>query len=96
LVDGAVLQNILNYGPVFLLIAVRALAMIETAPLLSSDAIPQVAKLALAGFTAFAVLPTAAAFSVEATAAGTAGVGGVGAVSLPGPGGVAFLSDLRF
>ena len=96
MVDGAVLQNILNYGPVFLLIAVRALAMIETAPLLSSDAIPQTVKLALAGFTAFAVLPTAAAFSVEMTAAGTAGVGGVGAVSLPGPGGIAFLSDLRY
>jgi flagellar biosynthetic protein FliR len=44
---------------VFLLIAVRALAMIETAPLLSSDAIPQVAKLALAGFAAYAVLPAA-------------------------------------
>jgi flagellar biosynthetic protein FliR len=93
-IDGAVLQNILAYGPVFLLIAVRALAMIETAPLLSSSAVPQVAKLALAGFTAFAVMPTAAAFSVEA--AGIAGVSGVGAVSLPGPDGVAFLSDLRF
>jgi len=93
-IDGAVLQNILAYGPVFLLIAVRALAMIETAPLLSSGAVPQVAKLALAGFTAFAVMPTAAAFSVEA--AGMAGVSGVGAVSIPGEGGVAFLSDLRF
>ena len=96
MVDGAVLQNILAYGPVFLLIAVRALAMIETAPLLSSGAVPQVAKLALAGFTAFAVMPTAAAFSVEATAAGAAGISGVGAATLPGPGGVAFLSDLRF
>ena len=94
MIDGAVLQNILAYGPVFLLIAVRALAMIETAPLLSSGAVPQVAKLALAGFTAFAVMPTAAAFSVEA--AGMAGVSGVGAVSIPGEGGVAFLSDLRF
>jgi flagellar biosynthetic protein FliR len=35
--------------------------MIETAPLLSSDAIPQVAKLALAGFAAFAVFPAAGA-----------------------------------
>ncbi|MCL1930477.1 MAG: flagellar biosynthetic protein FliR [Treponema sp.] len=41
-------------------------------------------------------MPTAAVFAVEATAAGAAGVGGVGAVSLPGPGGVAFLSDLRY
>jgi flagellar biosynthetic protein FliR len=92
--DGLVIQNILNYGPVFLLIAVRALAMIETAPLFSSDAIPQVAKLALAGFAAFAVLPTAEVFSVETTAAGMAGVSGTGAVSLPGANGM--LSDLRF
>jgi flagellar biosynthetic protein FliR len=74
-VDNEVLQNILNYGPVFLLIAVRALAMIETAPLLSSDAVPQVAKIALAGFTAFAVMPTAYAFAPNADA------GGLGALS---------------
>ncbi|MDR0494895.1 MAG: flagellar biosynthetic protein FliR [Treponema sp.] len=96
MIDGAVLQNILHYGPVFLLIAARAIAMIETAPLFSSDAIPQVAKLALAGFTAFAVMPTAAVFAVEATAAGAAGVSGVGAVSIPGAGGIAFVSDLRY
>ena len=94
MVDSAVLDNILSYGPVFLLIAARAIAMIETAPLLSSDAIPQTAKLALAGFTAFAVLPTASMFMVEGTAAGMAGVSGVGAVSLPGAGGL--LSDLRY
>jgi flagellar biosynthetic protein FliR len=94
--DGAVLQNILLYGPVFLLIAARALAMIETAPLLSSDAIPQIAKISLAGLTAFAVLPTAAVFSVESTAAGTMGVSGTGAVSLVSQGGAAFWSDLRF
>jgi flagellar biosynthetic protein FliR len=87
-VDGAVLQNILNYGPVFLLIAARAVAMIETAPLLSSDAIPQVAKLALAGFAAFAVMPTAAVFSTGA------GITEVGMISLPGTNGE--LSDLRF
>ncbi|MDR0315929.1 MAG: flagellar biosynthetic protein FliR [Treponema sp.] len=95
------MQNILGYGPVFLLIAARALAMIETAPLLSSDAIPQVAKIALAGFAAFAVLPTAAVFAVSGTQAGVTGIPGVagasgmtGAVTLPGSGGV--LSDLRF
>lgn len=66
MIDNAVLQNILGYGPVFLLIAARALAMIEVAPLLSSDAIPQAAKLALAGFAAFAVMPTAETFSVDA------------------------------
>jgi len=93
MVDGALLQNILNFGPVFLLIAARAIAMIETAPLLSSEAVPQVAKLALAGFAAFAVLPNAGAFSAELTAAGMAGVSGVGAVTFPG---TSVLSDLRY
>jgi len=59
LVDNAALQNILSFGPVFLLIAARAFAMIQTAPLLSSDAIPMAARFALAGLAAFAVLPTA-------------------------------------
>jgi flagellar biosynthetic protein FliR len=93
--DGVVLQNILLYGPVFLLIAARALAMIETAPLLSSDAIPQVAKIALAGFTAFAVMPTATMFSAE-TVVGASGVSGVGAAQLIGEGSSAFWSDLRY
>jgi flagellar biosynthesis protein FliR len=93
MVDGAVIQNILNFGPVFLLIAVRAIAMIETAPLLSSEAVPQIAKLALAGFAAFAVLPNAGVFAAELTAAGAAGVSGVGSVNLPGAG---VLSDLRY
>jgi len=94
LVDGALLQNILLFGPVFLLIAARAFAMIQTAPILSSDAVPMVAKFALAGFAAYAVLPTAAVFAVEGTAAGMAGVVGVGVVRIPGADGV--LSDLRF
>jgi flagellar biosynthetic protein FliR len=87
MIDNAVLQNILSYGPVFLLIAARALVMIETAPLLSSDAIPQIAKLALAGFAAFAVLPTAEVFSANGAAgiAGIAGAAGAGA-----------LADLRY
>ena len=59
MVDNAALQNILSFGPVFLLIAARAFAMIQTAPLLSSDAIPMAARFALAGLAAFAVLPTA-------------------------------------
>jgi flagellar biosynthetic protein FliR len=67
-IDNEVLQNILGYGPVFLLIAARALAMIEVAPLLSSDVIPQMAKLALAGFAAFAAMPTAEVFSADAAA----------------------------
>jgi flagellar biosynthetic protein FliR len=54
-----VFDEILWAAPVFLLVAVRALAMIETAPLLSSEAIPQVAKIALAGFAAYGVFPAA-------------------------------------
>jgi flagellar biosynthetic protein FliR len=42
----------------FLIIAVRIIALIEVAPLLSSDAIPQVAKVGLAGLAAFAVFPS--------------------------------------
>jgi flagellar biosynthetic protein FliR len=95
MIEGAVLQNILNYGPVFLLIAARAFAMIQTAPMLSSDAIPQVAKIALAGFTAFSVMPTAAVFAVENTAAASMGVTGTGAVTLPGAP-LGFLTDLRY
>jgi flagellar biosynthetic protein FliR len=83
-IDNAVLQNILAFGPVFLLIAARALAMIEVAPLFSSDAIPQVAKLALAGFAAFAVLPTAEVFMAANSPSGI--------VTLPG----GESSDLRF
>jgi flagellar biosynthetic protein FliR len=63
-VDSLIVENIMSYGPAFLLIAARALMMIETAPLLSSDAIPQVAKIALAGFAAYAVFPQAAASAV--------------------------------
>jgi flagellar biosynthetic protein FliR len=59
LIDEGILNEILSLAPAFLLIAVRALAMIETAPLLSSDAIPQVAKISLAGFTAYAAFPIA-------------------------------------
>ena len=96
MIDGLVISNILDYGPVFLLIAVRAFAMIQTAPLLSSEAIPRVAKFALAGLAAFAVLPTAEVFAVEGTVAGQFGVAGVGAVVVPEPGGLHLLTDLRY
>jgi flagellar biosynthetic protein FliR len=56
-IESAIIAEILAVAPAFLLIAVRALALIETAPLLSSDAIPQTAKVALAGFVAYAVIP---------------------------------------
>ncbi|MDR0324220.1 MAG: flagellar biosynthetic protein FliR [Treponema sp.] len=84
MVDGAVLNNILIFGPVFLLIAARALAMIEVAPLLSSEAIPQVAKIALAGFAAFAVMPTAEVFMAANSSSGI--------VTLPG----GEVTDLRY
>jgi len=95
-VDGLVISNILDYGPVFLLIAVRAFAMIQTAPLLSSEAIPRAAKFALAGMAAFTVLPTAEIFAVEGTPAGEMGVAGVGAVAVPQLGGLHLITDLRY
>jgi flagellar biosynthetic protein FliR len=60
-IEEQYLSAIMAGAPAFLLIAARALAMIETAPLLSSDSIPQVAKIALAGFAAFSALPSAVA-----------------------------------
>jgi flagellar biosynthetic protein FliR len=84
LIEAADLQNILAFGPVFLLIAVRAFAMIQVAPLLSSEAVPQVAKFALAGFAAFAVIPTAEVFFADGSSSGV--------VALPG----GEASDLRF
>lgn len=51
------LREIVAALPAYLLVAARALALVETAPLLSSDAVPQVAKVALAGFAAFAAYP---------------------------------------
>ena len=84
MIENAVLQNILLFGPVFLLIAARAFAMIQIAPLLSSEAIPQIAKVALAGLAAFAVLPTAEVFFAANSTSG--------AVTLPG----GTISDLRY
>ena len=91
MIDGIVISNILDYGPVFLLIAVRAFAMIQTAPLLSSEAIPRVAKFALAGLAAFTALPTAEAFAVGEATAGIAG-----AATAPAPGGIHLITDLRY
>jgi flagellar biosynthetic protein FliR len=59
MIEDRILSEILAAAPAFLLIAVRALAMIETAPLLSSDSIPQIAKVSLAGFAAYAAFPSA-------------------------------------
>ncbi|MCL2233686.1 MAG: flagellar biosynthetic protein FliR [Treponema sp.] len=57
--EDNMLSEILAAAPAFFLIAVRAFAMIQVAPLLSSDAIPQAAKFALAGFAAYASFSTA-------------------------------------
>jgi len=72
LFEEGILNEILMRAPAFLLIAVRALAMIETAPLLSSESIPQVAKLALAGFAAYAAFPTALVRTWELSSFGLA------------------------
>ena len=59
------LREILNAAPLFLLLAVRALALIETAPLLSAEANPQVARVALAGFAAYAAFPSTQAIDTQ-------------------------------
>jgi flagellar biosynthetic protein FliR len=58
--------------------------MIQTAPILSSEAVPQTAKFALAGLAAFAVLPTAEIYMAANSPNGI--------VTLPG----GTLSDLRY
>ncbi len=69
------LNEIVAKADLFFIIAVRILAMVETAPLLSGDGIPQVAKVGLAGFAAAAVFPWVrdAGYPVPADAAGYLG-----------------------
>jgi flagellar biosynthesis protein FliR len=61
-------SSLVAQAPIFFLVAVRILAMILTTPLLSMQAVPRVAKVALAGFIAFLVLPDAypAGWNVQA------------------------------
>ena len=59
------ISEMLNAAPLFLLLAVRALAMIETSPLLSAESNPQIARVALAGFAAYAVFPSSQAINVQ-------------------------------
>ena len=54
MIESHIIDEILAAAPAFFLIAVRAFAMIQTAPLLNSDAIPQLVKFSLAGFAAYA------------------------------------------
>ncbi len=58
----------LRDAPFFFLVAVRVFAMILTTPLLSIQSVPRVAKVALAGYTAFLVYPAvnSAGWQVEA------------------------------
>lgn len=51
------LNELVANAELLFLIAARVLAMVETAPLLSGEGIPQVAKISLAGFAAAAVMP---------------------------------------
>lgn len=53
------LNEIVVRAPDFLLVAIRCLALIMTTPLLSSGMTPRIAKIALAGCTAFLILPFA-------------------------------------
>lgn len=46
-------------APLFFLVCVRIFAMISTTPLLSTRAVPRIAKLSLAGLAAFLVMPEA-------------------------------------
>ena len=55
------LDELLQNAPLFLLLFARSIAMIEVAPLLSSESVPQTAKVSLAMFAAFAVFPSASA-----------------------------------
>ncbi|GAB6391914.1 MAG: flagellar biosynthetic protein FliR [Treponematales bacterium] len=73
MIENAILTELLQSAPVFLLIAARALAMIETAPLLSSDAVPQAAKIALAGCAAYSAMPSAAAIHAQEAAVSSMG-----------------------
>jgi flagellar biosynthetic protein FliR len=67
LIENGIINEILTAAPVFLLISVRAFAMIQTAPLLSSDSIPLTAKYALAGFAAYTAFPSALANNLALT-----------------------------
>ena len=48
-------------APLFFLIFARVFALVQTAPLLSSDAIPEIAKVALAFLVSMVIFPSVAA-----------------------------------
>jgi len=51
------LNQIVLQAPVFLLIAARCVAMIMTLPLFSMRSVPRIAKIALAGYMAYLIVP---------------------------------------
>ncbi len=51
------LQQIASQAPLFFIVAVRCFAMILTVPLLSTRAVPRIAKIGLAGYIACLVFP---------------------------------------
>ena len=53
------LSQLLDKAPLYLLVAARCLAMFMTLPLFSTRSVSTVVKVALAGYVAFLVLPTA-------------------------------------
>ncbi|POR04709.1 flagellar biosynthetic protein FliR [Alkalispirochaeta sphaeroplastigenens] len=53
-----VLDGIVRNAPLFLLVFVRVYALLKVSPITSSEAIPGLARSAVAFFTAFAVLPS--------------------------------------
>ena len=59
MIENQIINEILAAAPVFLLIAVRALAMLEVAPLFNSESVPQVVKISLAGFAAYTAFSSA-------------------------------------
>ena len=59
MIESQIINDILAAAPAFLLIAVRALAMVEVAPLFNSESVPQVAKISLAGFAAYTAFSSA-------------------------------------
>jgi flagellar biosynthetic protein FliR len=59
-------DELISKAPLFLLVAVRVFAMIMTTPLLSIQSVPRVAKIALAGYTAFIVYPAVNATGLDA------------------------------
>jgi flagellar biosynthetic protein FliR len=59
MLPDSVLTAIVQNAPAFLLVAARALAMVQAAPLFSSSSVPAIAKVGLAGCAAYCAYPMA-------------------------------------